>query len=369
MLPVNQYLKKYIYRIIFCICIFLPYGAQANILTFDSILSQGENNGDKHNGGSWTTLKFTILNPVIGTRRYLNRSSISFTIDSDRNINRTRSDIRIGTDWLRNRKFKSANNKWNNIWVGSGSLNGAQVSDIRTFDNDEKIVFAWIIANSDELINYSLSKHKNMPKRSRLTWERMARDQKFERNVRRYLGASVRSELKKYDNFSHSKLILKRTIQPKLKLLNYYNGAIDGIGGPKTTKAIKAFEKANGLLIDGKLFGRERKLLVNLANQKSAPKKIYANKSSKQESDIKAQKAEIVALKKRIERISKRISALIRENMDLKSKINSAKKSNSGWDDDLKNTINGQKDIIKGMRARIQVSWKNVTGFAIMIMG
>ena len=353
MLPVNQYLKKYIYRIIFCICIFLPIGAHANILTFDSILSQGENNGDKHNGGSWTTLKFTILNPVIGTRRYLNRSSISFTIDSDRNINRTRSDIRIGTDWLRNRKFKSANNKWNNIWVGSGSLNGAQVSDIRTFDNDEKIVFAWIIANSDELINYSLSKHKNMPKRSRLTWERMARDQKFERNVRRYLGASVRSELKKYDNFSHSKLILKRTIQPKLKLLNYYNGAIDGIGGPKTTKAIKAFEKANGLLIDGKLFGRERKLLVNLANQKSAPKKIYANKSSKQESDIKAQKAEIVALKKRIERISKRISALIRENMDLKSKINSAKKSNSGWDDDLKNTINGQKNIIKSMRARI----------------
>jgi chromosome segregation ATPase len=39
--------------------------------------------------------------------------------------------------------------------------------------------------------------------------------------------------------------------------------------------------------------------------------------------------------------------------MDLKSKINSAKKSNSGWDDDLKNTINGQKNIIKSMRARI----------------
>ena len=353
MLPVNQYLKKYIYRIIFCVCIFLPIGAQADILTFDSILSQGENNGDKYNGASWTTLKFKILNPVIGTRRYLNRSSISFTIDSDRNINRTRSDIRIGTDWLRNRKFKSANNKWNNIWVGSGSLNGAQISDIRTFDNDEKVVFAWIIANSDELIDYALAVEKNMPKRSRLAWERMSRDQKFERNIRRFLGASARAELKEYDNFSHSKLILKNTIQPKLKLLNYYNGAIDGIGGPKTTKAIKAFEKANGLLIDGKLFGRERKLLVNLANQKSAPKKIYANKSSKQESDIKAQKAEIVALKKRIERISKRISALIRENMDLKSKINSAKKSNSGWDDDLKNTINGQKNIIKSMRARI----------------
>jgi peptidoglycan hydrolase-like protein with peptidoglycan-binding domain len=59
--------------------------------------------------------------------------------------------------------------------------------------------------------------------------------------------------------------------------LNYYNGAIDGIGGPKTTKAIKAFEKANGLLVDGKLFGKERNLLVKLADQKSAPKKKYAN--------------------------------------------------------------------------------------------
>lgn len=350
---INKYLKEYIYRLIFCICIFFPIGAQANILTFDSILSQGENNGDKHNGGSWTTLKFKILNPVIGTRRYLNRSSISFTIDSDRNINITRSDIRIGTDWLRNRKFKSANNKWNNIWVGSGSLNGAQTSDIRTFDNDEKVVFAWIIANSDELIDYALAVEKNMPKRSRLTWERMSRDQKFERNIRRFLNVHVRAELKEYDNFSHSKLILKNTIQPKLKLLNYYNGAIDGIGGPKTTKAIKAFEKANGLLIDGKLFGRERKLLVNLADQKSAPKKKYANNVTGHTIQ-NSQTDEIAKLKKRIDTISKRISALIRENMDLRSKINSAKKSNSEWDDDLKNTIKGQKNIIKSMRERIE---------------
>jgi hypothetical protein len=346
-------IRIYIHRVLLCVCIFMPFGAQADILTFDSILSKGENNGDKNNSGSWTTLSFKILNPVIGTRRYLNRSSISFAIDSDRNINRTRSDIRIGTDWLRNRKFKSANNKWNSVWVGTGSLNGVQVADLRTFDNDEKVVFAWIIANSDELINYSLSKHKNMPKRSRLTWERMARGQKFERNVRRFLGASARAELKQYDNFSHSKLILKNTIQPKLKLLNYYNGAIDGIGGPKTTKAIKAFEKANGLLVDGKLFGKERALLVSLANQKSTPKKIFANKTSGQANNDKDQNAEIAKLKKRIDRTSVRISALIKENNNLKSKINKAKQSNSSWDDDLKNTVRGQKNIILQMRKRI----------------
>ena len=53
MLSANQYLKKYIYRIIFCVCIFLPIGAQADILTFDKVsLSQEkitvENNSFSH---------------------------------------------------------------------------------------------------------------------------------------------------------------------------------------------------------------------------------------------------------------------------------------------------------------------------------
>ena len=352
MLSTDQYIKKYIYRIIFCICIFLPIGSQADILTFDSILYKKENNGDKYNNASWTALKFEILNPVVGTRKYLNKNLISFTLDSDRLINRTRTDIRIGDDWLRKRKFKSSRNKWNNFWIGSGSLNGTQVSDLRTFDDDEKVVFAWIIANTDELINYALTVNKNMPKRSRLTWERMARGQIFERNVRRFLGPSARAALKEYDDFSHSKLILKRTIQPKLKTLNYYKGTIDGIGGPQTTKAIKAFEKANGLLIDGKLFGRERALLVKLASAETSTKK-YVKKLESTDSISAAQKAEISTLKKRIDRISMRISALIKENLNLKRKINSSEKSNSGWDDDLKNTINGQKNIIKHMRIRI----------------
>ena len=348
----SAFIKKHIYRVVFCICIFVPIGVQADILTFDSIFSKKETNGDKYNNASWTALKFEILNPVVGTRKYLNKNLISFTLDSDRLINRTRTDIRIGDDWLRKRKFKSSRNKWNNFWIGSGSLNGTQVSDLRTFDDDEKVVFAWIIANTDELINYALAVNKNMPKRSRLTWERMARGQIFERNVRRFLGPSARAALKEYDDFSHSKLILKRTIQPKLKTLNYYKGTIDGIGGPQTTKAIKAFEKANGLLIDGKLFGRERALLVKLASAETSTKK-YVKKLESTDSISAAQKAEISTLKKRIDRISMRISALIKENLNLKRKINSSEKSNSGWDDDLKNTINGQKNIIKHMRIRI----------------
>ena len=44
-----------------------------------------------------------------------------------------------------------------------------------------------------------------------------------------------------------------RTVQKKLKELGYYNGSIDGDFGEATDKALKAFQKANGLEADGKV--------------------------------------------------------------------------------------------------------------------
>ena len=347
----SAFIKKYVYRIVFCVCIFVPIDAQADILTFDSILYKKENNGDKYNNASWTALKFEIFNPVVGTRKYLNRNLISFTLDSDRVINRTRTDIRIGDDWLRKRKFKSSRNKWNNFWIGSGSLNGTQVSDLRTFDDDEKVVFAWIIANTDELINYALAVNKNMPKRSRLTWERMARGQIFERNVRRFLGPSARAALKEYDDFNHSKLILKRTIQPNLKLLNYYKGAIDGIGGPQTSNAIKAFEKANGLLVDGVLFGKERSLLVTLASDKYTPKNIELGSLNSVKEIVEKQnknKLELITTIKQQKNIIKilkvKISSLVQER--------NALERNQLLSDKLENNLEVQKITIIAMKER-----------------
>jgi len=340
---INKYLKKYIYRIIFCVCIFLPIGAQADILTFDKVSFVKENNGGKN---SFSQLLFQIDYPVVGTKKYLNRNSIRFTFDTDKVLSRFRTDIRFKRDWLENRKFKSSKNQYNDFYIGGYKLNRNHISDLGNLSGEEKSVLAWMIVNSDELINFVLEcKNCYLPESSRAAWTRLVKNQKFEKNVRKYIGPEVRSKIKEYENFNHSKLILKRTIQPKLKLLNYYNGAIDGIAGPKTTKAIKAFEKANGFLVDGKLGGKERALLVKLADQKSVPKKIYANNVTGHTIQT-AQTDEIAKLKKRI-------SALIRENMDLRSKINSAKKSNSEWDDDLKNTIKGQKNIIKSMRESI----------------
>lgn len=46
-----------------------------------------------------------------------------------------------------------------------------------------------------------------------------------------------------------------RTLQTKLKALGYYTGSIDGDFGESTTEAVKAFQKNNGLTVDGKAGG------------------------------------------------------------------------------------------------------------------
>jgi peptidoglycan hydrolase-like protein with peptidoglycan-binding domain len=342
MISSTALMKKYILWFVALVCTFMSFVVQADILTFDKVSFIRENNGGA--ASTYSQLLFKVDYPVIGTNKYLNRNSIMFTFDTDKNLNRVRTDIRFKKDWLKPRKFKSSNNKYNDFYIGSHNLNRNHISDLDTLNQEEKTVLAWMIVNSDELINYALESKKYIPSGSRAYWERVAKGQKFEKNVRKYIGPEVRSKIKEYENFNHSKLILKRTIQPKLKLLNFYSGAIDGIGGPKTTAAIKAFEKTNGLLVDGKLFGKERALLVSLAEQKSPSKKKYINKSSN--STVEAQEAVIKTYKKRI-------SSLVKENMQLKSKVHSSQKSDVTWDNDLKNTVKGQRNIILSMRKRI----------------
>jgi len=42
-----------------------------------------------------------------------------------------------------------------------------------------------------------------------------------------------------------------RKVQAALQNAGYYNGAIDGVSGPQTQKAIKAFQITNDLVVDG----------------------------------------------------------------------------------------------------------------------
>ena len=60
-----------------------------------------------------------------------------------------------------------------------------------------------------------------------------------------------------------------RTVQKKLKELGYYTGSIDGDFGKETEKAVKAFQKANGLSADGKV-GEQTLKKLNDKNAKTA---------------------------------------------------------------------------------------------------
>ena len=68
-----------------------------------------------------------------------------------------------------------------------------------------------------------------------------------------------------------------RTVQKKLKELGYYTGSIDGDFGKETDKAVKAFQKANGLTPDGKVGEQTLKKL----NDKNAKTAKQANATAK----------------------------------------------------------------------------------------
>ncbi len=78
-----------------------------------------------------------------------------------------------------------------------------------------------------------------------------------------------------------------RTVQRKLKELGYYTGSIDGDFGEATEKAVKAFQKANGLSPDGKVGEKTLKKLndknaktAKQANATPTPKKTNAPKGT-----------------------------------------------------------------------------------------
>ena len=63
-------------------------------------------------------------------------------------------------------------------------------------------------------------------------------------------------------------------IQSALKNAGFYTGEIDGKIGPKTKKAIEAFQKANNLKVDGRIGHKTWELLkTHLTAEQSAPEK------------------------------------------------------------------------------------------------
>ena len=79
-----------------------------------------------------------------------------------------------------------------------------------------------------------------------------------------------------------------RVVQRRLKALGYYSGAADGDFGPATEKAVKEFQKANGLTADGKVGEKTLKKMnaktaisYKEAHATATPKKTTAKPTAK----------------------------------------------------------------------------------------
>lgn len=257
---------------------------------FDRVQFLGENHGGP---GTWTQLRFKVIGPSSKTARLMYaRNSAEFTLDASYKWFRT--DLRYRNDWLVISKFDSGTGKKNDIYVGSRPPTVQQRRDLSKLSSTERLMAAWIIANTDELIEFALKSKKTIPLTARKRWEWLAKNDKFERNIRKNLGPFYTKEIAAYDAYAkHKRNALERMIQPNLQKLGYYKGKIDGLWGSQTKLAIMQFERDNNLFPDGVNYGKERQLLRSL----TADVAKY--------SDVPATKRRIETLEKKLLRNSK----------------------------------------------------------------
>ena len=77
-----------------------------------------------------------------------------------------------------------------------------------------------------------------------------------------------------------------RTIQSKLKNWGYYDGAVDGIYGSQTVRAVKYFQRTNGLTPDGVVGPATAKALGMDASGDSGGQQEDQNNSSSNDNDL-----------------------------------------------------------------------------------
>lgn len=78
------------------------------------------------------------------------------------------------------------------------------------------------------------------------------------------------------ENIAYAAVADTRTVQQKLKNWGYYKGSVDGINGPKTKAAVKAFQRKYGLTQDG-IVGPVTAAKMGITISKSSSSSSYNN--------------------------------------------------------------------------------------------
>ena len=243
-------LLKFLYAVFtFALLAATAGSVHGDILSFDEVKFVRENSG----GGTpqWSQLKFKVVGPRVSGRVY--KDFFFFTIDTSNTQKYNRTDIRFKEDWLLNkRKFNSTLKE--ESYLGSRPFTTPEKRDLYLLTSDERVVLAWIITNASELIEFAIDTDRIKKNRSLMQWKRMLKNGFFEVNLRKHFGTipGIAKQLNERDKYArHTKFLLKGRIQPALKQLGHYKGALDGIFGPGTRRAIKDFERSQDIFPDG----------------------------------------------------------------------------------------------------------------------
>ena len=243
-------LLKFLYAVFtFALLAATAGSVHGDILSFDEVKFVRENSG----GGTpqWSQLKFKVVGPRVSGRVY--KDFFFFTIDTSNTQKYNRTDIRFKEDWLLNkRKFNSTLKE--DAYLGSRPFTTPEKRDIFLLTSDERVVLAWIITNASELIEFAIDTDRIKKNRSLMQWKRMRKNGFFEDNLRKHFGTipGIAKQISERDKYArHTKFLLKGRIQPALKQLGHYKGALDGIFGPGTRRAIKDFERSQDIFPDG----------------------------------------------------------------------------------------------------------------------
>ena len=291
----------------------------ADVFSFDEVKFEREYSG----GGTpqWSQLKFKVVGPRVSGRVY--KEVLSFTIDTNNTSQYNRTDIRFKEDWLLNKRWFNSTSK-EDAYLGSRPFTTLEKREIFLLSSDERVVLAWIITNASELIEFAINTDRIKKNRSLMQWKRMRKNGFFEDNLRKHFGTipGIAKQINERDKYArHTQFILKNRIQPALKQLGHYKGAVDGIIGSGTRRAIKDFERSQDIFPDGVLRTKAEYDLL-----KSAIDKIAKT----------PQDAQILELRKMLEASEKRVeylNKLARTRLDLlkdtKTDLDNAKSKNS----------------------------------------
>ena len=300
-------LLKFLYALFaFTFLVSTAGSVYSDVFTFDEVKFVRENSGGAT--PQWSQLEFKVVGPRVSGRAY--KAVLSFTIDTSNTLKYNRTDIRFKEDWLLNKRWFNSTSR-TDAYLGSRPFTTLEKREIFLLSSDERVVLAWIITNASELIEFAINTDRIRKNRSLMQWKRMLQSGLFEGSLRKHFGKipGIAKDINERDKYArHTKLLLKNRIQPALKQLGYYNGAIDGIIGRGTRRAIKDFERTQDIFPDGILRSTaEFKLLKSAIAKKGSQSQVVRQAINV---DTGIQDAQVLELKQKLKASEERVQYL-----------------------------------------------------------